>query len=224
MRFINIEGLDASGKSTQIKLLKDYFEEKKISYQYLHFPRTTSPVFGKLIAKFLRGELGNIDSVNPYLVALIYAGDRNDAKNMIRQWIDSGYLMLVDRYVYSNIAFQSAKLSEEGEIEDLSEWIKNLEYEYYGIPKPDINLFLDVPFGFTIKKLREKRQGKDRSYLKGKEDIHEKDLRFQENVRSIYLKEINKEDDFFRVDCRNDSGEVLPSWQVRDKILEYVKP
>ena len=223
MHFINIEGLDASGKSTQIKLLKNYFEENNISYQYLHFPRTASPVFGKLIAKFLRGELGNINSVNPYLVALIYAGDRNDAKNMIRKWIDSGYLVLVDRYVYSNIAFQSAKLSEEGEIEELSEWIKHLEYNYYGIPKPDINLFLDVPFDFTKQKPQQKRKGPARAYLKGKENIPEKDLPFQENVRSIYLRETQKEDDFFRVDCRNDSGKMLPSRQIRDKILEYVK-
>ena len=87
MKFVVIEGLDGSGKSTQLKKLKAYLEDKEIKYKYLHFPRTDSPFFGELIAKFLRGELGDIDKVNPYLVALIYAGDRNDSKQQIEKWL-----------------------------------------------------------------------------------------------------------------------------------------
>src|SRR6056297_2696243 len=100
MNLINIEGLDGSGKSTQIRQLTSYFEDHQIPCQYIHFPRTDAPIYGDLIARFLRGELGDIESVNPYLVALIYAGDRNDAKNMLKQWIEQGYRVIVDRYVY----------------------------------------------------------------------------------------------------------------------------
>ncbi|MGM0531078.1 MAG: dTMP kinase [Bacteroidota bacterium] len=220
MNFINIEGLDASGKSTQIELLRQYFEDHNIPYKYLHFPRTESPVFGKLIAMFLRGELGEINSVNPYLVALIYAGDRNDAKDTLQRWMEENYLILVDRYVYSNIAFQGAKLEDDKEIGALTDWIKYLEYEYYQIPRPDINLFLDVPAEFTKSKLKAKRQGADRAYLQGKDDIHEKDLSFQESVREIYLREISKEEDFKLIDCRDQSGKMLSSTHIRDKILQ----
>jgi len=223
MHFINIEGLDASGKSTQIQQLKQYFEENQIPYKYLHFPRTESPVFGKLIAMFLRGELGAINSVNPYLVALIYAGDRNDAKNTIQKWMEDNYLVLVDRYVYSNIAFQGAKLEDDKDIEDLSNWIKYLEYAYYQIPRPDLNLFLDVPADFTKSRLKAKREGVDRKYLQGKDDIHEKDLSFQQNVRQIYLREISKEEDFKLIDCRDQSGEILDTTKIRDKILQHLK-
>ena len=223
MHFINIEGLDASGKSTQIQQLKQYFEENQIPYKYLHFPRTESPVFGKLIAMFLRGELGAINSVNPYLVALIYAGDRNDAKNTIQKWMENNYLVLVDRYVYSNIAFQGAKLEDDKDIEDLSNWIKYLEYAYYQIPRPDLNLFLDVPADFTKSRLKAKREGVDRKYLQGKDDIHEKDLSFQQNVRQIYLREISKEEDFKLIDCRDQSGEILDTTKIRDKILQHLK-
>ncbi len=223
MNFINIEGLDASGKSTQISLLRQHFQENNIPHQYLHFPRTDSPVFGKLIGMFLRGELGAIDSVNPYLVALIYAGDRNDAKAMLQEWLEQDYLLLVDRYVYSNIAFQGAKLGDDKEIDTLSDWIKYLEYDYYQIPRPDINLFLDVPTEFTRSGLKNKRKGSDREYLQGKDDIHEKDLGFQKNVRDIYLREISKEDDFRLIDCRNQSGKMLSSTEIRDKILQILK-
>jgi len=223
MNFINIEGLDASGKSTQIQLLRQYFQEHNIPYKYLHFPRTESPVFGKLIAMFLRGELGEINSVNPYLVALIYAGDRNDAKTTIQKWMEENYLILVDRYVYSNIAFQGAKLENDKEIEALTDWIKYVEYEYHQIPRPDINLYLDVPAEFTKAQLKAKRRGTDREYLQGKEDIHEKDLSFQESVREIYLREISKEEDFVLIDCRDQSGKMLDSTHIRDKILQRLK-
>ena len=79
MSFVVMEGLDGSGKSTQIHKMLEYFELRKIKHQYLHFPRTSAPVYGELIARFLRGEFGPLNSVHPYLVALLYAGDRMDA-------------------------------------------------------------------------------------------------------------------------------------------------
>lgn len=223
MSFIVIEGLDGSGKSTQLKKLKSYLEENKINYEYLHFPRTDSRVFGDLIARFLRGELGDINTVNPYLIALIYAGDRNDAKEKIINWMAEGKLVIVDRYVYSNIAFQCAKLNNESEIEKLSEWIKDLEYNYFGIPKPDMNIFLNVPFEFTKKNLTKERSGDDRDYLNGKEDIHEKDIDFQDRVRNIYLNEVKKENHLKIINCANEQGEMPEAQDIFNKILDLLK-
>jgi len=223
MNLINIEGLDGSGKSTQIRQLTSYFEDHQIPCQYIHFPRTDAPIYGDLIARFLRGELGDIESVNPYLVALIYAGDRNDAKNMLKQWIEQGYRVIVDRYVYSNIAFQGAKLRDEKQVEALSEWIKNLEFEYHCIPRPNHSFFLDVPLHFTKSKLSAKREGRDREYLQGKEDIHEKNLHFQQQVRQMYLRETHKESNFHHIECQDEKGEMLPPETIMHKILTYLK-
>ena len=224
MKFINIEGLDGSGKSTQIKLLKNYFEENHIPYQYIHFPRTDSPVYGELIAKFLRGDLGTMEKVDPYLIALLYAGDRNDAKNTINQWIDQGTLVLIDRYVYSNIAFQCAKLREKQKIDELSAWIKYLEYDYFKIPKPDIELFLDVPTEFTKQNLEKTRVGSDREYLQGKEDIHEKDIAFQSRVRAVYQREVQKEENFYEIPCYDSNGQMHKPEFIKQKILDYIQP
>ena len=97
MKLFVIEGVDGSGKSTQMKLLNDYFAAKGYSCELLHFPRTDSPYFGELIARFLRGEFGSIGDVDPYLVAMLFAGDRMDASGMIRNWLNEGRIVLLDR-------------------------------------------------------------------------------------------------------------------------------
>ncbi len=194
MKLFVIEGADGAGKSTQIRMLSDFFEEKGYKCQYLHFPRTSSPYFGELIARFLRGEFGSLNEVNPYLVAMLYAGDRKDASGIINSWLNEGKIVLLDRYTYSNIAYQCAKLYDINARDELMKWILALEFDHFAIPKPDLNIFLDVPFSFTEKKLSDTRTGDDRSYLNGNRDIHEEDLSFQKKVRDIYYS-VSQSDD-----------------------------
>lgn len=111
---IVLEGLDGAGKSTQIKMLKSYIFSKNMKIKYLHFPRYDAPVWGELIAKFLSGDFGTIDQVHPQLVALLYALDRADAGGVIRAWMQADFCVLLDRYVYSNIAYSMFKAKERG--------------------------------------------------------------------------------------------------------------
>lgn len=223
MNFIVIEGLDGSGKSTQIERIKRYLEQKGQAFNYLHFPRTDAQIYGEMIARFLRGEFGKIDQVDPYLVALLYAGDRNDAAQHIANWLDEGSFVLVDRYVYSNIAFQCAKLSSWEDKEKLRKWIHHLEFEYHKIPKPDVSLFLDVPFDFTARKLTSARTGDDREYLKGGKDIHESSLHFQQNVRKVYLWQVETEPDFHLIDCKDKNGDMLSPENIFEKISNKIE-
>lgn len=223
MSFIVLEGLDGAGKSTQVRMLQEYFQQQGKQTHFLHFPRTDDSIFGQLIAKFLRGDLGTIDTVDPYLVALIYACDRNDAKHGIEKWIEEGAVVIADRYVSSNIAFQCAKLSSPAEQAKLREWILNLEFGYYKLPKPNLNIFLDVPFSFTTKKLTEQRNGDDRDYLQGKADIHENDLSLQEKVRRAYLWQCEVDSNVKRISCESESGTMLPPESISKSIINLVE-
>lgn len=222
MSFIVLEGLDGAGKSTQVRMLQEYFERQGRATKFLHFPRTDDSIFGDLIAKFLRGDLGAVDSVNPYLVALIYACDRNDAKNTIKEWLDNDIVVIADRYVASNIAFQCAKIKDPAQRQILRDWIINLEFEYYQLPKPSVNLFLDVPFSFTQKKLSEQREGEDRDYLQGKSDIHENDLTLQERVREVYLWQCEIDSNVKRIECGSNVGEMLSPETINQRVIEVV--
>ena len=222
--FIVLEGLDGAGKSTQIKKLQRLFEEQGKECAYLHFPRFDAPVYGDLIARFLRGEFGSAEEVNPYLVALIYAGDRADAARMIRQWLDEGKVVILDRYLYSNVGYQCAKLEAGEEREKLRRWILDLEYGYHQIPRPDLSLFLDVPFSFTARKLTEQREGDDRNYLQGGADIHEASLMLQQRVREVYLDCAREDEGLVVVDCSNEEGGMAAPDEIFEKIETLLKP
>ena len=221
--FIVLEGLDGAGKSTQIAKLRAMFDAMGVESEYLHFPRFDAPVYGDLIARFLRGDLGTVEGVNPYLVALLYAGDRADAAAQIRSWQAEGKVVIVDRYVYSNIGYQCAKIADGEARKMLREWILHTEYEEFDIPRPDLSLFLDVPFAFTERKLTETREGDDRNYLQGGKDIHEASLDLQRRVREVYLEAADVYDDLKVVDCSTDEGTMAsPEDIYRRKAIDVV--
>ena len=222
--FIVLEGLDGAGKSTQIRMLRQLLAERGVESEYVHFPRFDAPVYGELIARFLRGEFGGVQEVDPYLVALIFAGDRADAAPQIRQWLAEGKAVVLDRYVYSNVGFQCAKLPAGEERNRLAEWIIYLEFCHNGLPRPDVSLFLDVPFTFTERKLSELREGDDREYLQGGQDIHEASLALQRAVRSVYLEAAAKDPALRVVDCCDPSGAMDSPEGIFAKICAQLAP
>lgn len=214
-----LEGLDGAGKSTQVKKLRTYLERLFGSLEYIHFPRYDAPVYGDLISRFLRGDFGSNDAVHPQLVALLFAEDRHGAAPDMKTILNSGGHVLLDRYVYSNIAYQCAKIANPDQAEDLREWIFNTEYGNFDLPRPDLNIFLDVPIGFVESKLKSQRGGADRDYLEGGQDIHEADIEFQKRVRAIYQRQCEIDKKFIRIDCSDENGQMLPP----DAIFEKVK-
>ena len=217
-----LEGLDGAGKSTQVKKLRTYLESLYGSLEYVHFPRYDAPVYGDLISRFLRGDFGSNESVHPQLVALLFAEDRHGAAPGMKEILQNGGVILLDRYVYSNIAYQCAKLSDEQEAQRLRDWIFNTEYGDFALPKPDLNIFLDVPISFVESKLKADRAGDDRDYLAGGQDIHEADIEFQKKVRSIYQRQCELDPKFIRIDCSDEYGMMLPPGAIFDKVKAVV--
>ena len=135
-KFIVIEGLDGCGKSTQTKMLIEQLEKEGQRCKFIHFPILEQGVYGNLIARFLRGELGRIEDVHPNLVALIYACERKEHAHTLQNWLNDGYTVITDRYVYSNIAYQCAKLSDCAGKAKLRDWILDLEFNVIALPCP----------------------------------------------------------------------------------------
>lgn len=217
-----LEGLDGAGKSTQVKKLREYLESLFGNLEYIHFPRYDAPVYGELISRFLRGDFGSNEAVHPQLVALLFAEDRHGAAPGMKKVLAAGGTVLLDRYVYSNIAYQCAKLKDAEEAADLREWIFNTEYGDFDLPRPDLNIFLDVPIGFVESKLKSQRGGVDREYLEGGQDIHEADIEFQKRVRDIYRRQCEIDPKFIRIDCSDENGNMLPPGAIFDKVKTVV--
>lgn len=217
-----IEGLDGAGKSTQVKKLRAYLESLSPDLQYIHFPRYDADVYGNLISRFLRGDFGGNDAVHPQLVALLFAEDRHGAAQGIKQALTEGKSVLLDRYVYSNIAYQCSKLKSEDEAETLRKWILDTEYGNFGLPRPDLNIFLDVPIEFVEQSLHSERKGDDRNYLEGHNDIHEADINFQKKVRDTYRLQAALDPGFIPIDCSDNNGHMLPPDAIFEKIKAIV--
>ena len=217
-KLIVIEGLDGSGKSTQIELLRKKLDSEGVECRYIHFPMLNQGRYGELIAGFLRGEYGSLQEVHPQLVALLFANDRKEHVGKIYDWLSHDYVVLADRYVNSNIAFQCAKLKTEAEKEKLKHWILDFEFNYNQLPLPSKSFFLDVSFDHIVGSLSNARKGNDRDYLNGKVDIHEASLTLQKKVYDEYQKMVREQPDFVSITCCDAMGKMLAPEIISDKI------
>ena len=178
---IAIEGIDGSGKHTQAKLLEHSLQSRGYEVLATGFPQYES-WFGNLVGKFLNGDFGPLETVDPHFSALLYAGDRFEAKPRIDSALNEGKIMLVDRYVASNLAHQVARASAEKRSEFLR-WIEHLEYSIYGLPREDLILYLRVPPSQAQKLVARKAE---RNYTRKTHDIQEKSLHHLEDAAEMY--------------------------------------
>ena len=126
-KLIAIEGIDGSGKRTQLDLLEKALRARGVSTHSTGFPHYES-WFGKMVGQFLNGDFGALETVDPHFAALLYAGDRFEAKQELSAALDQGKLILADRYIASNLAHQTARVSP-GKRDEFIAWIEHLEYE-----------------------------------------------------------------------------------------------
>jgi len=200
-KLIVLESTDGGGKGTQSELIGKYLTDNNLKYKYIHFPAYEHNQFSDIISRFLRGEFGQIKDVDPLFVANMYAMDRFRFLPELELALSNYDVVLLDRYVFSNIAYQCAKFDDEIEIEKMSNWITDFEFGFLNLPYPDLNIFLNVPTKITKERLESKREGSDREYLNGKEDIHERDIDFQEKVRNMYIKAMEGTANCKIIDC-----------------------
>lgn len=181
-KLIVIEGSDGSGKATQTKKLYERLLDLDVKVMRISFPNYESES-SALIRMYLRGDFGGkAEEVNPYAAATFYAVDRFAGFKKWKDFYQRGGLILCDRYVSSNMVYQAAKLTKKVERDRFLKWLDELEYKHFGIPRPDLTLFLDMPPEISAV-LRKQR---------GREDIHEDDAAFMQKVYDVYRETARK--------------------------------
>lgn len=210
-KLVVIEGSDGSGKATQTKKLYERLRDLEVNVRRVSFPNYESES-SALIRMYLRGDFGgDAMAVNPYATATFYAVDRFAGFKNWKNFYEKGGLVLSDRYVGSNMAYQAAKLKKKAERAKFLTWLEDLEYERFKLPRPAMTIFLDMPPAISAI-LRKQR---------GREDIHESDADYMEKVYSTY-KEIAQKFDWKVVSCA-DKNFARSSTDIHESILALVE-
>jgi dTMP kinase len=193
---IVFEGVDSSGKETHSRkayerLIKEGYVARKIS-----FPNYESKAAGA-INMYLNGEFGKKpESVNPFAVSTFYAIDR--FASYTQDWgvaVASGEIVIADRYTTSNVIHQGAKIKDDDKRQEYIEWLCDLEFERFKLPRPDKVIFLDMPMEFRIELLKDRWE----------KDIHESDVEYMKSVH-LYARRIAQEQCWRRVSIVKDDA------------------
>jgi dTMP kinase len=216
-KFIVIEGIDGSGKRTQIEMLSRALAEKKIATRQIGFPNYDG-FFGKLVGQFLNGEFGALDAVDPRFSALLFAGDRLQAAPGIRRDLEGGRILLADRYVASNLAHQGSRVPAERRDEFLA-WLQQLEYEIYGLPQEDLVIHLRVNPTDAHRLVGEK--GK-RDYTELRRDLQESDLAHLATASKVY-DHLARQSNWVTIQCSDSANSLRSPENIHKEIWAAVE-
>ncbi len=194
---IDIEGIDGSGKGTQAKLLCERLRAAGVSAALISFPRYEATLFGKAVGEYLNGQFGSLAAVHPFLVSLLFAGDRYESKPFLLESLRTHDVVVLDRYVPSNVAHQAAKLDGAARA-DLTAKILEIEFTIFGLPRPDLVLLLDLPVSIAQDLIARKQS---RNYTSRKADIQEADAAYLERVRDVYHALARSEPNWQTIPC-----------------------
>lgn len=217
-KLIVIEGTDCSGKETQSNLLIEKLKKENIRIEKFSFPNYNSPT-GKIIGGPYLGKSyicegwfeEGAPNVDPKVSALYYAADRLYNIDKINFLLENGVNVILDRYVFSNMAHQGGKIENEKERNEMYEWLENLEFNLLNLPKPDIGVFLHMPFecSLELKKNREEEL-----------DQNEKDKNHLLNAENAY-KEVAKKYNFYTIEC-NEGTRIKTIEEINEDLYNHV--
>ena len=218
-RIIVIEGTDCSGKETQSKRLIAKLNEEGYKTKLISFPNYDTPT-GKIVGgpylgkkeicpSYFKEGATNLD---PRIASLYYAADRLYSMKEVDELLNQGYVVVLDRYVTSNLAHQGGKITDEKERLKLYKWIDDFEYGFLHLPQPDKTIFLRVPFEVS------------RELLKNREDLdeHEKSEEHLRSAEHSYL-ELTDLYGWDRIECM-DGARLRSIEEIADEVYSHVEP
>ncbi len=213
--FIDLEGLDGSGKTTQTELICKRLKDDGIDYRQIKLPDYESDS-SILVRKYLAGDFGkNAGDVNAYAASILYAADR--FASYTEKWGEdyrSGKLIFADRYTPANALYQMTKL-DKADWDPFLQWLFDFEYEKIGIPAPDKVIFLDMPVEVSQRLMTSRYNGDE-----SKKDVHEANVEFLNACREAALYAADKYG-WSVVECA-ENGEPLPIDVINDKVYKIL--
>lgn len=208
-KLIVIDGTDGSGKATQLGLLKLRLEKDGYEVMVADFPQYNQKSAG-LVEEYLSGKYGQADDVTPYQASIFYAVDRFDASAKIRTWLKNGKIVLANRYTSANMGHQGGKIANPLERKAFFNWLYELEYKIFNIPKPDLSIILHVEAAVS-QKLAQERARTD--WSDASKDIHENNLAHLQNAEKVYLEIASSYPEFELIRCTK-NGAIMTREEI----------
>ncbi len=213
-KLIVIEGTDGSGKKTQADLLVSRLRKEGRKINTLSFPQYGEKSAG-MVENYLSGKYGEPDRVDPKVASVFYAMDRFDAGQKIREALESGEDVVLDRYVDSNAGHQGGKIADPMDRQAFLMWLYNLEYEVLKVPRPDLVVVLYVPVEVTLDLMEGRGKAKDG---------HEANVEHLKRAADSYLWLADQRpDDHLVIKCARGKGIIAPEI-IAEKVYEVVAP
>lgn len=214
-KIIVIEGVDGSGKETQSKMLTDRLLENGYKVKMQSFPNYNSPS-SEPVKMYLGGQFGGADSMDAYQSSVLFSVDRLCTMMQYKNYLASGGNMVLDRYTPSNIIHQCTKIAE-GEWDEFTCWLEELEYGKMKLPRPDIVVYLSMPVSTSISLMQARADHKTNL----KKDVHEEDnnhLYKAHRVGEAMCDKLN----WIKIDCVDENNEILSRAEIHEKIYKAV--
>jgi dTMP kinase len=215
-QLIVIDGGDNVGKATQADFLMRRLISEGHSVGKMDFPRYHQNTFGHFLRDALDGEHGDFMALDPKIAATLYAADRFESKKELLEWIEEGRIVIFDRYVSANMLHQGAKIEDPDKREEFLRWLDHVEYEIFGMPRPDLTIYLNVP-PENSQKLLEYVVGIGAKVA----DLAESDRDHQKKVASCAAYLANSQDKWLAVECMNDE-ELRTREDIHEEVYTIV--
>lgn len=224
-KLIVLDGADGVGKATQTALLVKRLEKEKKRVKTLNFPQYKDNFFGGLISECLAGEHGNFAELSPYIASTLYAADRFESKKILENWLAKGYTVVLDRYVSANQIHQGGKINDAKKRKKFLAWLDEMEFGVYKLPRPNVILYLDVPYEISYELLQNKglQQKKQKEYLaRGKKDTVETNEKYLRDSRVSAVKMVQASNQWERISCTKKS-KLLSRDEIHELVWTTVK-
>jgi dTMP kinase len=223
-KLIVIDGVDGSGKATQVELLLKRLRKDGHTVKTVDFPEYYKNFFGKFIGNCLSQQYYNWLNIHPKIASIAYAADRFESSAEIKKWLEKGYIVIANRYVSANQIHQGGKIANSKKRQEFIEWLNEMEYGVFKIPRPDIVFYLSLPVAISLDLIKDRdRDGKmKRQYLKKKKDVHENDTNFLVNSRKSALWLVKTQKEFTQIDCAT-GGNLRTREDISEEVYEKVK-